>query len=214
MIKCPRIATAPNPASVLIAPTAVTSAAATGARSPISSSTNRIPIAISSVCFKLSSEALLIARSIDGCPVTYDFTGALIVRETRLSICGSSYLTASASLRSTDTTSIAAVGLLRSSRRHGAAIPRRQHARVRAHVKRPDKRRALPIQLRLGSFQQDRNELRRAKLSVRELLRARGLGAGYDGHRRRHRARHAEPDQRQGDADYQPTRERKLGPSD
>ena len=43
VIRWPSRATSPNPARVLIAPTAVTSSAATGARSPMSSSKEQDP---------------------------------------------------------------------------------------------------------------------------------------------------------------------------
>ena len=135
------------------------------------------------------SDASLSARSIEGWPVMYGLTGAVIVPRRRgCSICGWSYLTTSFSVRSTETTIIAAVGFGRSAGAGRAGIPGRQHPRVRALGQRDHELRPLAVQLGLRALEQDRHELRRPELGVGELLGARGLRARHDGDRRRQRA--------------------------
>ena len=166
VIRWPSSATSPKPARVVIAPAAVTSSAATGARNPISRRKNRIPIAISSVRRRFETAASFSARSIDGCPVMYARAGAEISCATRRSICGSSEWTTSFSGRSTDTTIIAAVGLGRSAALARAGVPGGQDARLPAPRERGDQLWTLTVELLLRSLEQDRDQLRRTELRV------------------------------------------------
>ena len=75
---------------------------------------------MSSLRRRFDSEALRSARSIAGWPVMWERTGEVILCDTSFSICGWSYLTAFASVRSTETTIIAAVGF---GRRPALAVP-------------------------------------------------------------------------------------------
>ena len=83
---------------------------------------------MSSLRRRCDRDASLRARSIEAWPVMNDLTGAVICRETRAWIWGSSWRTTFVSERSTETTIIAAVGV---ARRPALALPASQAERTR-----------------------------------------------------------------------------------
>ena len=103
----------------------------------------------------------------------YGLTGPVISCATRLSICGWSYLTASFSERSTETTIIAAVGF---GRRPALAALPASHAdstRVCGRLASVGHEvRALAVELGLRALEQDRHELGGPELGVGQLLGA------------------------------------------
>ena len=112
----------------------------------------------------------------------------------------------SSSVRATDARIIASV---LDGRIAAPASPASQADRTRVSLRGSEllhDDRALAVECRARAGEQDRHERARAELALGELLRARGLGAGHEGHRRRQAVCHAEADGRRGSRRGRPRR--------